>query len=56
MYGPMGLLIGMGTGVIHCGIVNMDVTHVPNMVPVDFVCNAMICAAKKTYDTYKAET
>jgi len=46
VYGPTGLIVGAGTGVLHTyyGDSNM----VTDMIPVDMVVNALICATKET--------
>ncbi|XP_075231059.1 fatty acyl-CoA reductase wat-like [Lycorma delicatula] len=46
VYGPTGLLVGAGTGVLHTYL--GDQTHITDMVPVDLATNALIAAAYKT--------
>jgi fatty acyl-CoA reductase len=46
MYGPAGLFMGAGHGVVHCSRIRDNLTL--DMVPVDFVVNCMIAAAWKT--------
>ncbi|KAI5725359.1 hypothetical protein M8J77_014481 [Diaphorina citri] len=42
-YGPVGLIVGVGTGVLHVNI--CDVDKVTDMVPIDMVVNALIATA-----------
>lgn len=46
VYGPTGLLVGAGTGVLHTYL--GDPTHITDMVPVDLAANALIASAYKT--------
>lgn len=46
VYGPTGLVVGAGTGVLHTYFGNSDV--ITDMIPVDMVVNALICATKET--------
>lgn len=43
VYGPTGLMVGLGTGVIHTYF--GDETHVTDIVPVDLVTNALIASS-----------
>lgn len=43
VYGPTGLMVGLGTGVIHTYF--GDETHVTDIVPVDMVTNALIASS-----------
>ncbi|XP_054282498.1 fatty acyl-CoA reductase wat-like [Macrosteles quadrilineatus] len=43
VYGPTGLMVGLGTGVIHTYF--GDETHVTDIVPVDLVTNALLASA-----------
>lgn len=45
LYGPTGLVVGAGTGVIHS--VYGDVNGNANVVPVDMCVNAILAAAAK---------
>lgn len=47
LYGPTGVLIGAGTGVLRT--LHGDVTKTAELVPVDLVVNSMIAASYKTY-------
>lgn len=57
VYGPVGMMVGIGTGVLHTHLISVD--SVTDMVPVDLVVNALaatawnICAAKseKNHDS-----
>lgn len=46
VYGPTGIIVGAGTGVLHTYY--LDSSIVTNIIPVDIVVNALICAAKET--------
>lgn len=46
VYGPTGLIVGAGTGVLHTYFGNPNVTT--DMIPVDMVVNALICSTKET--------
>lgn len=52
VYGPIGVIVGIGTGILHVYEGNLD-TNSADMVPVDLVVNGLICAAKTTADKYK---
>lgn len=43
VYGPIGMMVGAGTGVLHTHLLNLD--NVIDMVPVDLVVNAVIASA-----------
>ncbi|XP_046659931.1 fatty acyl-CoA reductase wat-like [Homalodisca vitripennis] len=43
VYGPTGLMVGLGTGVIHTYF--GDETHITDIVPVDLVTNALIATS-----------
>jgi len=45
VYGPIGMIVGVGTGVLHTH--HCDVTKIIDLVPVDLVVNALICSAYK---------
>lgn len=45
VYGPIGMIVGVGSGVLHT--FQVDVTNVVDLVPVDLVVNALICSAYK---------
>ncbi|XP_050540836.1 fatty acyl-CoA reductase wat-like isoform X3 [Daktulosphaira vitifoliae] len=45
VYGPIGMIVGAGTGVLHT--FQCNVNQVLDMVPVDLAVNALICAAYK---------
>ncbi|RZF48915.1 hypothetical protein LSTR_LSTR003295 [Laodelphax striatellus] len=53
VYGPTGLLVGAGTGVLHTYL--GDPTHITDMVPVDLATNALIASAYKTGNSPKVE-
>lgn len=46
LVGLHGMFYGMGLGIIHSGILNLE-AHA-DIVPVDYVCNALICCAWET--------
>ncbi|XP_054263067.1 fatty acyl-CoA reductase wat-like [Macrosteles quadrilineatus] len=46
LYGPTGLMVGVGHGIIHCFHLDEDLTL--DVVPVDYVVNCMIAAAWNT--------
>lgn len=46
VYGPTGLIVGAGTGVLHTYFGDSNMTT--DMIPVDMVVNALICATKET--------
>ncbi|VVC44679.1 Hypothetical protein CINCED_3A006734 [Cinara cedri] len=46
VYGPTGLIVGAGTGVLHTYFGNPNI--ITDMIPVDMVVNALICATKET--------
>lgn len=46
VYGPTGIVVGVGTGVLHTYYVNSKI--VTDIMPVDIVVNALICATKET--------
>ncbi|KAL1454361.1 hypothetical protein WDU94_010630 [Cyamophila willieti] len=43
VYGPVGMMVGIGSGVLHTHLVDLD--NLVDMVPVDLVINAIIVAA-----------
>jgi len=45
VYGPIGMIVGVGAGVLHTH--QCDVTKVVDLVPVDLAVNALICSAYK---------
>ncbi|CAH2235455.1 jg13306 [Pararge aegeria aegeria] len=51
VYGPTGLVVGIGTGVLRT--MYMDVNKVADMVPVDLCVNAIIVSAYHTAMKYK---
>ncbi|KAL4711343.1 hypothetical protein ACJJTC_019184 [Scirpophaga incertulas] len=51
MYGPTGLIIGIGTGVLRTMYLNNDI--VADMIPVDLVVNGILAATWYTGKTYK---
>ncbi|XP_034828298.1 fatty acyl-CoA reductase wat-like [Maniola hyperantus] len=51
VYGPTGLVVGIGTGVLRT--MYMDVTKTADMVPVDLCVNAIIVSAYHTAMKYK---
>lgn len=51
IYGPTGVIVGVGTGVLR--VINIDKEAVANMVPVDLVVNALIVTAWKTFENFK---
>ncbi|CAH1708590.1 unnamed protein product [Aphis gossypii] len=53
VYGPTGLIVGAGTGVLHTYF--GDSNMVTDMIPVDMVVNALICSTKETATNEKAE-
>lgn len=46
VYGPTGIIVGAGTGVLHYYYGDPNITT--DIVPVDITVNALICAAKET--------
>lgn len=46
VYGPIGMIVGAGSGVIHTYYKDCDV--VTDLIPVDIAVNALICATKET--------
>jgi len=46
VYGPTGLIVGAGTGVLHTYFGDSNMTT--DMIPVDLVVNALISATKET--------
>ncbi|XP_001946873.2 fatty acyl-CoA reductase wat [Acyrthosiphon pisum] len=46
VYGPTGIVVGACTGVLHTYF--LDSNFVTDIIPVDIVVNALICAAKET--------
>lgn len=55
VYGPIGVIVGIGTGILRVYEGNLD-TNSCDMVPVDLVVNGLICAAQQTADKYKNST
>ncbi|XP_025415733.1 fatty acyl-CoA reductase wat-like [Sipha flava] len=53
VYGPTGLVVGAGTGVLHTYFGNTNV--VTDMIPVDMVVNALISATKETATNRKVD-
>ncbi|XP_026483465.2 fatty acyl-CoA reductase wat-like [Vanessa tameamea] len=51
VYGPTGLVIGIGTGVLRT--MYMDVNKVADMVPVDLTVNAIIASTYHTANNFK---
>lgn len=51
IYGPTGVIVGAGTGVLR--VVLSDSETVANMVPVDMTVNGLIAAAYKVSENYK---
>lgn len=49
VYGPIGMIVGVGSGVLHT--FQVDVSNVVDLVPVDLVVNALLCAAHKIGNT-----
>ncbi|XP_050422549.1 fatty acyl-CoA reductase wat-like [Adelges cooleyi] len=49
VYGPIGMIVGVGTGVLHTYQCNIN--NVVDMVPVDLTVNALICSAHKVGKT-----
>lgn len=49
VYGPIGMIVGVGAGVLHTH--HCDVTKVVDLVPVDLVVNSLICSAYKVSKT-----
>jgi fatty acyl-CoA reductase len=45
VYGPIGMIVGVGAGVLHT--FQVDVNNVVDLVPVDMVVNALLCSAYK---------
>lgn len=46
VYGPIGISVGMCTGILHTYYCNLN--NVPDLIPVDIAVNALICATKET--------
>lgn len=46
VYGPIGVIVGIGTGILHTYELKLDVKT--DVVPVDLVVNSLICAAVQT--------
>lgn len=46
VYGPTGLVVGAGTGVLHTYF--GDSNTITDLIPVDMVVNSLICATKDT--------
>ncbi|KAG8288929.1 hypothetical protein J6590_007678 [Homalodisca vitripennis] len=46
LYGPVGLLVGTGHGIIHCSLMSME--NNMESVPVDYAVNCMIATAWRT--------
>jgi len=46
VYGPTGIVVGAGTGVLHTYYLDSNI--VTDIIPVDIVVNALICATYKT--------
>ncbi|CAH0385202.1 unnamed protein product [Bemisia tabaci] len=53
LYGPVGLIIGAGTGVLHTFYLNKKT--VTDMVPVDLTVNSLIATAWKTGETARIQ-
>ncbi|CAH2101865.1 unnamed protein product [Euphydryas editha] len=51
MYGPTGLVVGIGTGVLRT--MYMDLNKVADMVPVDLTVNAIIASTYHTANNFK---
>lgn len=49
VYGPIGMIVGVGSGVLHT--FQVDISKVVDLVPVDLVVNALLCAAHKVGKT-----
>lgn len=49
VYGPIGMIVGVGSGVLHT--FQVDISKVIDLVPVDLVVNALLCAAHKIGNT-----
>jgi len=49
VYGPTGIVVGAGTGVLHTYYLDSNI--VTDIIPVDIVVNALICATKETATT-----
>lgn len=47
LYGPIGVLVGAGTGVLRT--LHGDITKTAEIVPVDLVVNSMIATSYHTY-------
>nr|UYO73019.1 fatty acyl-CoA reductase [Phenacoccus solenopsis] len=54
VYGPIGVIVGVGTGILHVYEGSADRSSA-DMVPVDLVVNGLICAAKATAENYDAK-
>lgn len=50
MYGPTGVAVGSGTGILRT--LQCDGSVTADIVPVDAVVNCLICAAKSVHSTY----
>jgi len=46
VYGPTGIVVGAATGVLHTYYLDSNI--VTDIIPVDIVVNALICATKET--------
>lgn len=46
VYGPTGIVVGAGTGILHTYFLDVDIA--PDLIPVDIAVNALICASKET--------
>lgn len=46
VYGPTGITVGAGTGILHTYYANPQ--NITDIIPVDIVVNALICATKET--------
>ncbi|XP_026686569.1 fatty acyl-CoA reductase wat-like [Diaphorina citri] len=53
VYGPIGMLVGIATGVLHTHLINLNT--VTDMVPVDLVVNSMISIAWSIGESGKVE-
>ncbi len=52
VYGPIGVIVGIGTGILHVYEGNLD-SNSADMVPVDLVVNGLICSAKDTAEKFQ---
>lgn len=46
VYGPIGIIVGGGLGILHTYYINMKLC--PDLMPADMAVNALICATKET--------